>query len=139
MEIEAYIFITHNERIPPRYRPFYRRIVGIQFVRTDVDSCLHNEPEAYQSIFGELVNTGLYYRGKPVYIQKALLEEISDKLDKGRYIGTGGGLQAAQWAHNKKVIAEELLKRFPEVRRLTAHIWSGGDFSDYKEITFMRD
>jgi len=134
MKTEAYVFITHPEEVHSPY--VHGKIIELQFARTT--GTIHNEPEAYIGLFGELVNTGLYYRDKPVFVQKALIEEIREKLDTKDYSGTGGGLQAVQWARNKKVIAEEILRRFPSVPYLTAWVWSGGDFDEGRLVKYSR-
>ena len=63
-------------------------------------------------------------------------ELVTEKLeDLGKYIGTGGGLQAVTWAKNKRILIKTVNKYLPEKDRIKSfRTWSGLDFSDFVEV-----
>ncbi len=64
-----------------------------------------------------------------------IAKELLPKLQAVTNLPAGGGAQAIVWEANKKTIAESLLKHFPNWQ-LQSWVWSGGDFSDGKTVTY---
>lgn len=99
---------------------------------------IRNSAEAVSKLVGFSVYKVDNIDGIDIYINRDL---VTEKLsDVSRYIGTGGGLQAAAWAKNKKILIQTANKYLPEADRIAeTTVWSGGDFDDYVKIKIPRE